>query len=171
MQAAYLYRDCDLPSRLSTSTKGEPMKWSATDIKDLVHELIKLLIILSLTASFMGVVFVILYGVMFVTQPMSGQSPNDKAMFAILTPLAIFLPTIINQIWQTLNNEKHEPLPPSLTQAYNPPTAPAEQAPCRRGQQDKGYPMQRMEPALDDLPPIIGFYGRLAPPAAHQPEI
>ena len=144
------------------------MKWSATEIKDLVHELIKLLIILSLTASFMGVVFVILYGVMFVTQPMSGQSPNDKAMFAILTPLAIFLPTIINQIWQTLNNEKHEPLPPSMTQAYNPPTPPAPPAPmpCQRA--------GRMEPVLEPVtaaPVITGFGGKPAPPPAHQPEI
>ena len=144
------------------------MKWSATEIKDLVHELIKLLIILSLTASFMGVVFVILYGVMFVTQPMSGQSPNDKAMFAILTPLAIFLPTIINQIWQTLNNEKHEPLPPSMTQAYNPPTPPAPPAPmpCQRA--------GRMEPVLEPMtaaPVITGFGGKPAPPPAHQPEI
>lgn len=146
------------------------MKWSATEIKDLVHELIKLLIILSLTASFMGVVFVILYGVMFVTQPMSGQSPNDKAMFAILTPLAIFLPTIINQIWQTLNNEKHEPLPPSMTQAYNPPTPPAPPAPM----QCQGQRVGRMEPVLEPMtyaPVITGFGGKPAPPPAHQPEI
>ena len=146
------------------------MKWSATEIKDLVHELIKLLIILSLTASFMGVVFVILYGVMFVTQPMSGQSPNDKAMFAILTPLAIFLPTIINQIWQTLNNEKHEPLPPSMTQAYNPPTPPAPSAPM----QCQGQRVGRMEPVLEPMtaaPVITGFGGKPAPPPAHQPEI
>lgn len=146
------------------------MKWSATEIKDLVHELIKLLIILSLTASFMGVVFVILYGVMFVTQPMSGQSPNDKAMFAILTPLAIFLPTIINQIWQTLNNEKHEPLPPSMTQAYNPPTPPSPPAPM----QCQGQRVGRMEPMLEPMtaaPVITGFGGKPAPPPAHQPEI
>lgn len=146
------------------------MKWTATELRDVIHEFIKLLIILSLTASFMGVVFVILYGVMFVTQPMSGQSPNDKAMFAILTPLAIFLPTIINQIWQTLNNEKHEPLPPSMTQAYNPPTPPAPPAPM----QCQGQRVGRMEPVLEPMtaaPVITGFGGKPAPPPAHQPEI
>jgi len=146
------------------------MKWTATELRDVIHEFIKLLIILSLTASFMGVVFVILYGVMFVTQPMSGQSPNDKAMFAILTPLAIFLPTIINQIWQTLNNEKHEPLPPSMTQAYNPPTPPAPPAPM----QCQGQRVGRMEPMLEPMtaaPVITGFGGKPAPPPAHQPEI
>jgi hypothetical protein len=146
------------------------MKWTATELRDVIHEFIKLLIILSLTASFMGVVFVILYGVMFVTQPMSGQSPNDKAMFAILTPLAIFLPTIINQIWQTLNNEKHEPLPPSMTQAYNPPTPPAPPAPM----QCQGQRVGRMEPMLEPMaaaPVVTGFGGKPAPPPAHQPEI
>lgn len=146
------------------------MKWTATELRDVIHEFIKLLIILSLTASFMGVVFVILYGVMFVTQPMSGQSPNDKAMFAILTPLAIFLPTIINQIWQTLNNEKHEPLPPSMTQAYNPPTPPAPPA----SMQCQGQRAGRMEPVLEPMtaaPVITGFGGKPAPPPAHQPEI
>ena len=79
------------------------MNINIRDLKDLVHELIKLVLILSLAGSFVGVVFVVLYGIMFVTQPMSGQSPNDKALFAILTPLAIFLPTVLNQIWQGLN--------------------------------------------------------------------
>lgn len=89
------------------------MNLNIRDIKELVHELIKLMLIASLAVSFMGVVFVVLYGIMFVTQPMSGQSPNDKALFAILTPLAIFLPTVLNQIWQGLNNEKATPLPPA----------------------------------------------------------
>jgi hypothetical protein len=96
------------------------MNFNIRDIKDLVHELIKLMLIASLAVSFMGVVFVVLYGIMFVTQPMSGQSPNDKALFAILTPLAIFLPTVLNQIWQGLNNEKAIPLPPAPEPAPEP---------------------------------------------------
>jgi len=43
-------------------------------------------------------VFAIFYLLMFVTQPMWGQSLNDKALIAILTPLMIFLPTIIDKI-------------------------------------------------------------------------
>lgn len=98
------------------------MNLNIRDIKELVQELIKLLLIASLAISFMGVVFVVLYGIMFVTQPMSGQSPNDKALFAILTPLAIFLPTVLNQIWQGLNNDKSAPPPPAP--APMPPSQP-----------------------------------------------
>lgn len=98
------------------------MNFTIQDIKELVHELIKLLLIASLAISFMGVVFVVLYGIMFVTQPMAGQAPNDKALFAILTPLAIFLPTVLNQIWQGLNSDKGAAAP------YVPPTPPAEPA-------------------------------------------
>lgn len=146
------------------------MKWTAAEIKEIIHELIKLLLIMSLTLSFMGIVGTILYGIMFVTQPMSGQAPNDKALFAILTPLAIFLPTVLNQIWQTLNKEAHVPLPPSLTQAYTPPEPP-KPAPTVT----TTTTVVRSEPSLDPIsaaPPVtVGYGGKLAPPPAPQPEI
>lgn len=146
------------------------MKWTAQDIKDIIHELIKLLLIMSLTLSFMGVVGVVLYGIMFVTQPMSGQAPNDKALFAILTPLAIFLPTVLNQIWQGLNHEKPTPLPPSLTQAYTPPEPP-KPAPVVTTTVTTVRSEPTLEPISTAAPAFSGFGGKPAPQQPPHPEI
>ena len=101
------------------------MKLKIDDAKELLDSLSLFIMETALSICFVGVVFVILYGLLFVIQPMSGQSPNDKAMFAILTPLAIFLPTIMREMIAMKRNKPHPPpLPPSLTQAYEPPPAP-----------------------------------------------
>ena len=102
------------------------MKLKIDDAKELLDSLSLFIMETALSICFVGVVFVILYGLLFVMQPMSGQSPNDKAMFAILTPLAIFLPTIMREmIAMKRNKPPPPPLPPSLTQAYEPPPPPS----------------------------------------------
>jgi peptidoglycan/LPS O-acetylase OafA/YrhL len=44
---------------------------------------------LSLTLA--GIVAVVLYSLVFVTQPMNGMAPNDEAFFNLITPLATFI--------------------------------------------------------------------------------
>jgi len=34
---------------------------------------------------------VVLYSLVFVTQPMNGMAPNDEAFFNLITPLATFI--------------------------------------------------------------------------------
>jgi len=82
------------------------MKYTAGEIKQILDAVSTFLMEASLSISFIGVVFMILYAIMFVTQPMTGQSPNDKAMIAILTPLAIFLPTIIREMISKKRSEE-----------------------------------------------------------------
>lgn len=72
--------------------------WTPADWAEFFEALSTLLMEAALSMSFVGGVFAIMYGIMFVTQPMWGQSLNDKALIAILTPLMIFLPTIIREM-------------------------------------------------------------------------
>jgi peptidoglycan/LPS O-acetylase OafA/YrhL len=44
---------------------------------------------LSLTLA--GIVGVVLYSLVFVTQPMNQMAPNDEAFFNLITPLATFI--------------------------------------------------------------------------------
>jgi len=44
---------------------------------------------LSLTLA--GIVGVVLYSLVFVTQPMTQMAPNDEAFFNLITPLATFI--------------------------------------------------------------------------------
>jgi len=72
--------------------------WTPEQWGDFFESLSLMLLEASLSIAFVGGIFAILYGLIHVSQPMEGQSLNDKAMFAILTPLMIFLPTIIDKI-------------------------------------------------------------------------
>ena len=72
---------------------------------------------LSLAFTLTGIVFVVLYSLIFVTQPMT-QSPNDAKFFELITPIATFLTGILSGIMLGKQDDKKEP-----------PTAPTPEAP------------------------------------------
>lgn len=51
-----------------------------------------------LAVCLVGIVFVVLYSLIFVTQPIGGQSPNDAEFFKLITPIATFLTGILSGI-------------------------------------------------------------------------
>jgi len=72
--------------------------WTPAQWAEFFESLSLMLLESSLSIAFVGGIFCLLYGLVHVTQPMFGQSLNDKAFIAILAPLMIFLPTIIDNI-------------------------------------------------------------------------
>jgi hypothetical protein len=122
-------------------------------------------IILGLTLF--GIVFVVLYSLIFVTQPMNGMSPVDNKFFELIIPIATFLTGTLSGImlagddkdlrYKALEsaNKPYTPPPP-------PPPAPAPMA-------------KRVEPTIEPIstaePVVLGFGGKPAPPQAPQPEI
>jgi hypothetical protein len=70
---------------------------------------------LSLAFTLTGIVFVVLYSLIFVTQPMQ-QSPNDAKFFELITPIATFLTGILSGIMLGKQDDKkpEAPLPPPL---------------------------------------------------------
>lgn len=63
---------------------------------------------LSLAFTLTGIVFVVLYSLIFVTQPMS-QSPNDAKFFELITPIATFLTGILSGIMLGKDAKSEEP--------------------------------------------------------------
>lgn len=51
-----------------------------------------------LATCLVGIVFVVLYSLIFVTQPIGQQSPNDAEFFKLITPIATFLTGILSGI-------------------------------------------------------------------------
>lgn len=51
-----------------------------------------------LAICLVGIVFVVLYSLMFTEQPLGGQSPNDAEFFKLITPIATFLTGILSGI-------------------------------------------------------------------------
>jgi len=68
----------------STSLREKKMKtdWDA---------LLRFIIGVTLSLTLAGIVAVVLYSLVFVTQPMNGMAPNDEAFFNLITPLATFI--------------------------------------------------------------------------------
>jgi Na+-transporting methylmalonyl-CoA/oxaloacetate decarboxylase gamma subunit len=62
---------------------------------------------LALAFTLTGIVFVVLYSLIFVTQPMS-QSPNDAKFFELITPIATFLTGILSGIMLGKSEDKKE---------------------------------------------------------------
>ena len=50
--------------------------------------LLRFIIGVTLSLTLAGIVAVVLYSLVFVTQPMNGMAPNDEAFFNLITPLA-----------------------------------------------------------------------------------
>lgn len=66
-----------------------------------------------LAITLTGIVFVVLYSLICVTQPMT-QSPNDAKFFELITPIATFLTGILSGIMLGKSDEKkpEEPAKP-----------------------------------------------------------
>lgn len=62
----------------------------------------------SLSFTLTGIVFVVLYSLIFVTQPLGGQSPNDAEFFKLITPIATFLTGILSGIMLGSDHTKKE---------------------------------------------------------------
>jgi uncharacterized membrane protein YagU involved in acid resistance len=78
---------------------------------------------LCLAFTLTGIVFVILYSLMFIEQPMA-QSPNDAKFFELITPIATFLTGILSGIM--LGKSEKPELPPKQEEApaLEPPKEP-----------------------------------------------
>jgi len=70
----------------------------------------KFIVGLSLAFTLIGIVFVVLYSLIFVTQPMS-QSPNDAKFFELITPIATFLTGILSGIMLGKSEDKKQEEP------------------------------------------------------------
>lgn len=61
-----------------------------------------------LATCLVGIVFVVLYSLIFVTQPIGQQSPNDAEFFKLITPIATFLTGILSGIMLGKTDHKDE---------------------------------------------------------------
>ena len=128
-------------------------------------------IVLGLTLF--GIVFVVLYSLIFLTQPMNGMSPVDNKFFELIIPIATFLTGTLSGIMLAGDDKdlrakaidaasKSAPPPSTMPPA---PMAPKPFTPSAPGFSEP-TPFAAAAPA-----PVAGFGGKLAPPAAFQPEI
>lgn len=56
-----------------------------------LDEKLRFVVGITMAVTLVGIVFVVLYSLVFVTQPMVGQAPNDAEFFKLINPIATFL--------------------------------------------------------------------------------
>ena len=101
-------------------------------------------IILGLTLF--GIVFVVLYSLIFVTQPMNGMSPVDNKFFELIIPVATFLTGTLSGIMLAGDDKD---LKAKALDAANKPYTPPPSPPPSTGS-SMSY-SSREEPVLDPI--------------------
>ena len=125
-------------------------------------------IILGLTLF--GIVFVVLYSLIFVTQPMNGMSPVDNKFFELIIPVATFLTGTLSGIMLAGNDKELQAKAMEAATKPPPPSAPV--VPPVRMEPTVGFGPATTQamPMLDIVQPVTtGFGGKPAPPPASQP--
>ena len=125
-------------------------------------------IVLGLTLF--GIVFVVLYSLIFVTQPMNGMSPVDNKFFELIIPVATFLTGTLSGIMLAGDDKD---LRAKALEAANKPPPPSAPPPAPRPS-----PMASSSMGMDAPPSMapaggvtMGFGGKPAPPPAFEPEL
>ena len=126
-------------------------------------------IILGLTLF--GIVFVVLYSLIFVTQPMNGMSPVDNKFFELIIPVATFLTGTLSGIM--LAGDDKDLRGKALDAANKPYTPPPAPAPVGRSAADRFESPAPSAAVSDSVEQKVttGFGGKPAPTQPPHPEI
>ena len=131
---------------------------------------LKFFIGICLALTLTGIVFVVLYSIIFVTQPLNAISPIDQKFFELIIPIATFLTGTLSGIMLAGNDKD---LRGKALDAANKPT-PVSAAPKSEPSFTPSVPSASSFPAPTPSAfaapaPVAGFGGKLAPPEAPQP--
>lgn len=139
---------------------------------------LKFFIGVCLATTLTGIVFVVLYSIIFVTQPLNAISPIDQKFFELIVPIATFLTGTLSGIMLSGNKKEDQEAMLSAQKM-----AQENFAETKKTITSAPPTQQRFEPSFS-VPvgvggfatktfaqPIVGYGGKLAPPQAPQPEI
>ena len=146
---------------------------------------LKFFIGICLACTLTGIVFVVLYSIIFVTQPLNAISPIDQKFFELIIPIATFLTGTLSGIMLAGNDKD---LRGKALDAANKPT-PVSPAPKNEPTTTPSFPSTFSSPTttntFDSQPlasgnsfgvvsqpqVVTGFGGKPGPAAAPQPEL
>lgn len=139
---------------------------------------LKFFIGICLALTLTGIVFVVLYSIIFVTQPLNAISPIDQKFFELIIPIATFLTGTLSGIMLAGNDKD---LRAKALEAANkppvvsgpPPNAPSTNTPSNNATFGTSTPnaTTTQTTAAPTAQVITGFGGKPAPAPAPQPEI
>lgn len=153
---------------------------------------LKFFIGICLALTLTGIVFVVLYSIIFITQPLNAISPIDQKFFEMIIPIATFLTGTLSGIMlaggdkdlqakalEAANRPTPISPPPNAstttfnsTPALSPATATSMPSPYAGSPLTSTATPSYTSGVPSSVPMVTtGFGGKLAPPPAPQPEI
>jgi hypothetical protein len=138
---------------------------------------LKFFIGICLALTLFGIVFVVLYSLIFVTQPLNAISPIDQKFFELIIPIATFLTGTLSGIMLAGNDKDARmkaieaatrPTTVSPSPTTSSVSAPKPFTPVSSTASPFGSPT----PTFSAPAPVVtGFGGKAAPPPAFEPEL
>jgi hypothetical protein len=149
-------------------------RYTGTELMDRLKFFIGIILALTL----FGIVFVVLYSLIFVTQPLDAISPIDNKFFELIIPIATFLTGTLSGIMLASTPEAQEKAlqaansgwdrnPRSTTTTINGPMGTSSISTNSVGSSTPSS--MSMSPVSSQV--VVGFGGKPAPAPAPQPEI
>lgn len=135
---------------------------------------LKFFIGICLSLTLFGIVFVVLYSLIFVTQPLNAISPIDQKFFELIVPIATFLTGTLSGIMLAGNNpEAQQKAMEAANKGWERPPTPVVTAPAPAATSTPGL---STTPAVASQTPtftpqvVTGFGGKEAPTQPPHPE-
>ena len=131
---------------------------------------LKFFIGICLALTLFGIVFVVLYSLIFVTQPLNAISPIDQKFFELIIPIATFLTGTLSGI-MLAGGDKDAQMKALELANRTTPVSPAPVTPMTSSfSAPKPFsPAPTASPF--GAPVATGFGGKAAPPPAFEPEL
>jgi hypothetical protein len=130
---------------------------------------LKFFIGMVLALTLFGIVFVVLYSLIFVTQPMNGISPVDNKFFELIIPIATFLTGTLSGIMLASGDkEAQKQALAAANKGWDKPPSPAPQPTVTIG--SGGITVSQM-PQSGNQSVTLGFGGKPMPPQPQFPEL
>lgn len=145
-------------------------RYTGTELMDRLKFFVGIILALTL----FGIVFVVLYSLIFVTQPLDAISPVDNKFFELIIPIATFLTGTLSGIMLASTPEAQAKALEAANKGWDkPPTPPSTSTRSQRSQVEPSFDSSPSFGGFDMPAPqvITGFGGKPAPAPAPQPEI
>jgi len=143
---------------------------------------LKFFIGICLALTLFGIVFVVLYSLIFVTQPLNAISPIDQKFFELIIPIATFLTGTLSGIMLAGGDKDAQKMalqaatrPTTISPAPTTPSTPSFGATTpafASAPSPTASPFGSPAPTFSAPAPVVtGFGGKAAPPPAFEPEL
>lgn len=129
---------------------------------------LKFFIGMVLALTLFGIVFVVLYSLIFVTQPMNGISPVDNKFFELIIPIATFLTGTLSGIMLASGDkEAQKAALQAANKGWDKPPSPPPMSTVTLGNNGS----ISIAPSTGGNQVTVGFGGKAAPPQQPFPEL